>query len=219
MSVVYFLKDDGVLAASVKGVIEALTQKVYAEVATLLSLDDCNVVFVTNSARVQEGAYFQESSGDGDAAFVFVAEAVNTAIEEDRAGVAQCLRDHLLGAFYLIARARHLALTSDCGLLEEVIDAGFAAHFVRAHGSKDVALHEEDASSMLRLYRALQDACRTGDEDIEGWFFGSEEKQLPPRAGVLLGTYLVGLYLEKTGKDSLAGLRTRAREVLAIAQV
>ena len=216
MQGVYFLKDDGALALQTKEAIETLLKQCLTKALPLLRCQECAIVFITNTDKVPSGAWFHTLPGEGDAVYMFISTGINEGIQNTPDAVEENLYDTLLGGLYTVCRARSIGLSAECGVLEEIIDSGFATHFVREQGSKKArALEPAELTTeqTKRLTLLLKQECEKGNTNVEKWFFGSEEEAIPPQAGRTLGTLLVGKYLQEHKCSSRVGLTTRAKDM------
>lgn len=88
--------------------------------------------------------------------------------------------------------------------LELLVEEGLADHFdIEINGGKpkpwSVAVQGE---RLAELKQQAQKQFDKKDYDYDGWFFGSQRKEIPQWAGYSIAFSLVGDYLKQTGKSA-----------------
>lgn len=174
--------------------------------------------FFLPTQKTFDKEWFQESVDGRDSLYIFVDKAVNKSLKSDPDQVVENLTDHLLAGLYATARTRNINLGPDCGLLEEIVNEGFAGHFM-AEQNGGMVKHYYTALSkteVVDLWGRAQKQCTEKDTNIEKWFWGSKEDKIPPLAALSVGYAVAAHYLQQTGQKSTDALRVSAREVTTV---
>ena len=212
---VRFLKDDGRLHINAKEYIEQIVHQLHSGVHEDIGLPECEILFITNAGKILPGECFQESTGDEDSLYMFVDEGVNEKLKTEQKYVTDNLTEHLLGGLYSTARAGHIGLSADCGLLEEVVGEGLAGHFITEYtGNKPKSYYTQiPERDIAALWDRVRQECVVQDADIEKWYWGDEREGIPPLAALTVGYAAVNKYKQKTKATSIDMIAVSAENI------
>lgn len=222
MYMVHFLSGERPLGERVREVITHSSSAVYSLVSEEIDLTDCEIFAVSNTARVRDGDLFFGLSYDQSSVYLFVNDdAVHSAIssEDGRRVAESSVAKHLCRSLYGVARAKHIGLDADCGLLEEVVNEGLSEKFVVERLSVDP--HERYTrlpdTEVKRLWeRMCDDRDNYSPGAVEKWFRGDAGEGVPPFAACSVGFAIATAYLDATKQTSVDALTTVARDVIAL---
>ena len=130
---------------------------------------------------------------------------MNEKLKTEQKYVTDNLTEHLLGGLYSTARAGHIGLNADCGLLEEVVGEGLAGHFITEYtGNKPKSYYTQiPERDIAALWDRVRQECVVQDADIEKWYWGDEREGIPPLAALTVGYAAVNKYKQKTKATSI----------------
>lgn len=224
----HFLKGAIVPTETVKQHIEETVREVFEQVHKGLNLEECEILFTHNPKKIQEGELFGGFPCDSASCYVcFAGDALERETRDNPERVRKNLTEHLLNILYATARTKHINLETDCGLLEEIIGEGLAARFtVEMTASEPKPWHTQLSDTDIdRLWKEVRAECaeentRTGKDrmerhrNIEKWFRGNSEENIPPLTALALGFATVETYLNRTGKNSVETITVPAENII-----
>ena len=219
MYTTHFLQGKGVLSKDVQHLVEQSVLKVYGEVYEDLKFEDCSVFVAVNPKKILNGEMFLGFSYDHDAIYLFADDAeLNRKIFIDRDQIKLDAAEHLYRSLYATARARHMGLDADCGLIEEVISEGLSEKFVTEKMSvrprgRYVQFSEAE---IKRLWEKMKSEFDDVYPDVEKWFWGNDSEGVPPFTACSVGFAVVEAYLDGIKKGSVDALVTSARDMVVL---
>lgn len=219
MYTTHFLQGERVLENTVRDVVEHSVIQAHKEVGEDLDLGECEVFVMTNAEKIPEGGMFLGLSYDQAGIYLFVnAPLVEQKVTQNTASVKKNLLEHLYRSLYATARAKHMNLNADCGLLEEVINEGLSELFViektlSVPQNRYTQLSDEEIKQFLKRMGPDFDSTKP---DIAKWFFGNEYENVPPFTAYSVGFAVADAYLKNTKRKSVDALTTPARDIAVL---
>lgn len=219
MYTTHFLQGEHTLKDDVRRVVEHTISKVCRKVGKDLNIDNCEVFVAANAKKIPQGDMFLGFSYDQAGVYLFVrAEILEQKITSHRELIEQEISEHVYRSLYTTARARHMNLGADCGLLEEVVSEGLSETFVTEMMSSSpkkryVQFSDEEISAFWKRMGAEFDSA---SPDIERWFLGSEHEGIPPFTACSIGFAVAGAYLTNERKGSTGALTTPAKDIAVL---
>ena len=193
--------------------------KVYEDVHEELDLEECSVFVLANQKKIPDGDMFLGFPYDQTAVYLFFdGDLVREVVSHDREMVEQSVTEHLYRSLYATARAKHMGLGADCGLLEEAVIEGLSEIFVTEKMFTDpreryILFSKERIKQLWEKMRLEFDEM---SPDIEKWFWGSESENLPPLTACSVGFAIAEAYLDIVKKESVEVLTVPARDMAVL---
>lgn len=203
-------------------VIEGAVSKACADVGEDLDLAVCEIFVTARSGKMPRDGMFNAFSYDHAGVYLFVyADMIEQSVSDsdaDKTSVERSLLTHLYRSLYATARARHINLDADCGLLEEVVGEGLSELFV----SEKTADPPSDRYTQLsegdikRFWKKMGSEFDSACPDIEKWFSGNSAEGIAPFTACSVGFAVAKAYLENTGRCSTDALVVPARDIAVL---
>lgn len=212
----HFLQGENTLTNDAQQIIERSVLKVYDETHKELDFKECAVFVVVNSKKIPAGEMFLGFPYDQTAVYLF-ADDIKTA-SHNRDHVDQNATEHLYRSLYATARASHMGLDADCGLLEEVVGEGLSEVFVTEKMStapKERYTLFSDAD-IKQLWGKMKCEFDAANPDVEKWFWGNVSEGVPPFTACSVGFAVAKAYLDAVKKRSVEVLTTPAKDMVVV---
>ena len=212
----HFLKNKNEINEEAKVCMQKSVEEVQKQIYSELALEECDILIATNPKKVMKEEMVQGFPGDQGSMYLMVDDkALEKQMKKDPKEVIKNVKEHLCGGLYLTARAKHLGIEADCGLLEEIVGEGLAEHYAAQKTGREPkeqyrALTKKD---IQRLWKQIKKEVMNPKIDVEKWFRGDKEENIPPHAALPLGFAATEIYFKKTGKNSLNSITISAKEI------
>ena len=213
-----FLKSEtAALSSEAQDIVSQAVEQVYQEVHRELNLPECEVLISINQHKTRTDESVLGFPYDQNTVYLFVnADKLHEKITIADDAAAHAVTEHLYRSIYATARTHHRGLDADCGLLEEVINEGLSERFVveKMILSTKQHLAQTTDREIKRLWEKIKRECAESAQDIEKWFWGNEEENIPPSAASIVGFAVTNAYLKETQQKSTDALTLSAKRIV-----
>lgn len=213
-----FLKSEtAALSNEAQDIVSQAVERVYQEVHRELNLPECEVLVSVNQHKTRTGESVLGFPYDQSTVYLFVnADKLHEKMAIASDAAAHTVTEHLYRSVYATARAHHRGLDADCGLLEEVVNEGLSERFVveKMILSTKQRLTQTTEQEIKRLWEKMRGECAESAQDIEKWFWGNEEEDIPPSAASIVGFAITDAYLKETQQKSTDALTVSAKRIV-----
>ena len=213
---VHFLEGDANLNEEAQRTIEQSVESLFPQTSETLNLKECDILVSINTKKIPNNDMFLGLSYEESIMYLFAdADTVHKNLTESNgAAVAKRVAENCCRGLYTTARTKHIGLEADCGLLEEVINEGlaeiFAAEIADADPNRHATLTERE---IQHLWNTIQHEAREMNPDIEKWFWGNKQENIPPHSACTVGYAIANAYLNTVHKKSFEVLTTPAKTI------
>ncbi len=215
---VRFLKSEtAALSNEAQDAVSQAVEQVYREVHRELNLPECEVLISVNQHKTRADESILGFPYDQNTVYLFVnAEKLHEKIAITDDAAVHAITEHLYRSIYATARAHHRGLDADCGLLEEVVNEGLSERFVVEKMILSTKRHLTQMADreIRRLWEKMKGECTESAQDIEKWFWGNKEENIPPSAAFIVGFAITNAYLKETQQKSTDALTISAKRIV-----